>query len=344
MTLITKRKHVASRTTQVVPDGVKTGRTALLGAMVLPLCMTGCEAPLNLEGVEKELQKQVRRTDQFQGIAANDTTLVTIGSDGVVLTSAVAELHWKRQQLEGEPALVDIATCPDQSFVALSMDKKVWRSSDNGVSWQGSQLPTPEDVLDLTCAPDNSIWVVGSFSTVLHSKDQGQTWQENTLNEDAMLTGIQFLDSHTVIMTGEFGVVARSDDGGMNWNPPEYIPNDFYTQTAHFVSPTEGWVGGLSGQILYTQDGINWQQQSTPTESPIYGFHRIGERLFAFGDHSTVLEFTGADWAKVKSQSKPVYLRDALQLANGQLLFAGGAGSLFTLDVASADSTQISQK
>lgn len=355
MTSIIKTTYVDTRSALSQPNCVDKGTSAkatlvksskvVAIASLVPLFLTGCEAPLNLEGVNNELEKQVRRTDQFQGIAANNNSLVTIGADGVVLTSSITDLSWKRQQIDTKPALVDIAACPDQSFVVLSMDKKVWRSSDDGQSWQASQLPTPEDVLDLTCAPDNSIWVVGSFSTILSSKDQGKSWQETTMNEDAMLTGIQFLDDSTALVSGEFGLVSRSDDGGQNWNPPEYIPNDFYVQTAHFTSEQEGWVGGLSGQILYTQDGgLSWAKQLTPTESPIYGFYRVAERLFAFGDHSTVLEFNGNDWARVDSQDKPVYLRDAIQLKDGSLLFAGGAGSLFTLDIQSGQSSQISQK
>lgn len=328
-------------TNKLIALSVKPG---LLISM-LGVALTGCEAPLNLEGVEQEKAKSVRRTDQFQSIASNGHVIAAVGNDGLILTSPMTSIQWARQTVNDSTNFIDLSVCPDQSFVALSMDKQVWRSADNGATWHSSQLPTQEDVLDLTCAPDNSIWVVGSFSTISHSKDQGRTWQENTLNEDAMLTGIQFLDASTALVTGEFGVVSRSDDGGQSWNVPKYIPNDFYTQTAHFTSVDEGWVGGLSGQILYTQDGgDNWHKQLTPTESPIYGFYQTGTRLFAFGDHSTVLEYNGTDWARVQSQGKPVYLRDATLLESGELLFAGGSGSLFTLDIQSPDSTQISQK
>ena len=349
MTSIIKTTYVDNRETGEIVRGVTVKpekfKKAAIYAVALPIFLTGCEAPLNLEGVDKELEKQVRRTDQFQGIAVNDTALVAVGADGLVLTSPLNGLNWQRHEVSGAPAFVDVAVCPDQSFVALSMDQQVWSSRDNGQSWTASKLPTPEDVLDLTCAPDNSIWVVGSFSTVLNSADQGKTWSENTLNEDAMLTGIQFLDNSTVLVTGEFGLVARSDDGGQNWNVPEYIPNDFYTQSAHFPSVEQGWVAGLSGQIMYTEDGgMTWTQQVTPTESPLYGFYQAGDRLFAYGDHATVLEYTGSDWKRIPNPKMPVYIRDAVQLKSGELLMAGGFGSLYTLDIASGDSVQVSQK
>ncbi|MEH6811206.1 MAG: YCF48-related protein [Motiliproteus sp.] len=345
MTSISKTKHVDPCSEQCLPNRAlssiqPTGSSlkVLLAATVAPLLMTGCEAPLNLEGVTQELQKQVRRTDQFQAIASNGATLVAVGDDGLVMTSPENKLAWTRQQISEQPPLVDVASCPDNSFVALSMDKKVWRSDDNGSSWQASDLPTQEDVMALTCAPDSSIWVVGSFSTILSSNDQGQNWNENTLGEDAFLTSIVFLDAHTAILTGEFGVVSRSDDGGQSWNEPEYIPNDFYIQGAHFNSVDVGWVAGLSGQILFTEDaGMNWTQQQTPTESPIYGFYRIDGELFAYGDHGTVLKLDGISWHKVAVEGgKPVYLRDAQRLNDGSLLLAGGSGSLLSLDLTSS--------
>ena len=345
MTSIIKTTYVDSQDgSQEVATSVATGKKTAICAVVLPILLSGCEAPLNLEGVNNELEKEIRRTDLFQGIAVNKTAMVVVGADGLVLTSPAGAPQWTRNQIAEKPALVDLAVCPDQSFVALSMEKQVWYSSDNGSSWTASKLPTPEDVLDLTCAPDNSVWVVGSFSTVLNSTDQGQTWSENTLNEDAMLTGIQFLDASTAMISGEFGLVARSDDGGQNWNTPEYLPNEFYTQSAYFTSATQGWVAGLSGQILYTEDGVSWAQQETPTESPLYGFYQAGERLFAFGDHATVLEYTGIDWKRVPNPQIPVYIRDAVQLDSGELLMAGGYGSLYTLDITSSSNTQISQK
>jgi len=334
-----------------------TSKNLLL--IIFCLFLLGCEASLNIEKINQELEKQVRRTDQFQGLSRNDSHLIAVGADGsngLILQSALTstnkaktpmlesnsvanEIIWTRKIIAKQSTLIDVVACPDQSFIALATDKKIWRSSDNGSNWQAFDIPTQEDILALTCAPDNSIWVVGSFSTIMHSKDHGQSWNSNSLNEDAMLTSIHFLDEKTAMVVGEFGVFSRSDDAGLNWNPPEYIPNDFYVQNAHFNSVDEIWVGGLSGQILYTKNGgQNWTQQNTPTDSPIYGFSQTSDRLFAFGDHSTLLELKGEQWIAVNKKGKPVYLRDVLLLANGQLLLAGGSGSLYTQAIQTAKS------
>jgi len=325
---------VQTKKNKTLAIGKKAKKLAVLFS---PLLLIGCEASLNIEKINQELDKQVRRTDQFQSLATNNQQLVAVGADGadaLVLTSSLKNIKWTRKIIARKSTLIEVVTCPDQSFVALATDKNVWRSSDHGINWQSTELPTQEDILALTCGPDNGIWVVGSFSTIMHSKDQGKTWNSNTLNEDAMLTHIRFIDDKTALVVGEFGVFSRSNDGGISWNLPEYIPNDFYVQNAHFNSIDEGWVAGLSGQILYTKDGgKKWKQQVTPTESPIYGFYKTVDSIFAFGDHSTLLELDGDEWKRSQSQSKPVYLRDALLINDKQLLLAGGSGSLYQQEI-----------
>jgi len=307
---------------------------AALFAGFTTLLLTGCEAPLNLQAVEQERAKPVQRTDQLQSLASTSTTLIAVGGNGLVLRSdKSAQPDWQRQQLAGEPALVEVVSCPDNSFAALAMDRSLWRSSDAGVSWQRSALPTQENVLSLTCAPDNSLWVTGSFSTILSSHDQGQSWQETSLNEDAMLTSIQFLDADNALVTGEFGMVARTADGGNSWQLAEPIPNDFYPQGSYFKDADHGWVAGLNGAVLYTEDGgRSWQRQATGTESPLYSFQPVGDALYLLGDHGTVLKLAGERWQRLTTPTIPVYLRAAASVGEQQLLVAGGWGALFTIN------------
>jgi len=346
MTSITKIKSVVSRLyeTECSPiffkcSGFQRRGKNIKAALLLglfSLLLTGCEAPLNLEGVEQELSKSVRRTDQLQSIAANDQTLIAVGGNGLVLRSKkTAQPSWQRIELDGQPPLIEVVSCPDNSFAALGIDRSLWLSRDNGLNWQSQALPTPETVLSLNCAPDNSLWVTGSFSTILSSRDGGQSWSETSLNEDAMLTGIQFFDAQNAIVAGEFGMLARTEDGGESWQLADPIPNDFYPQGSYFNDAEHGWVAGLSGAVLYTEDGgRSWQQQTTGTESPLYSFKAVGEQLFLLGDHGTVLKQHNGSWSRLDTPKIPVYLRDAEALPDNQLLVAGGWGALFTVSTA----------
>ena len=316
------------------PQYSRVKPAALLAAITLPLIITGCEAPLNLEGVEQELTKPVRRTDQMQALAVVEDSVIVVGSDGLVLTSKAGELDWQRQQLSGKPNFVAIDTCPDNSVIALSMEHQLWISDDQGQNWRTSDIPTYESLITVTCGPDNSYWATGSFSTLMSSHDQGANWNELSLNEDASIGSLQFFDTDNLIATGEFGLVARSEDAGQNWTVQDPIPNDFFPMGTHFSDPDTGWVAGLGGTILATTDGgQNWHKQSTPTESPIYNFYANDTRLFAFGDHGTVLEQQGDSWVKLDAPKIPVYLRDGKQIDDKRLLVSGGWGALFTVDI-----------
>lgn len=306
---------------------------AALSLLALPWVLMGCEARLNLEGVEKELQKSVRRTDQLQALTSNETVVAAVGSDGLILTSPVAKLRWTRTELAEKPNFVDIASCPDHSMIALSMERQIWISKDDGQNWINSDLPTQEDVLSLTCAPDGNYWVVGSYSTILRSLDGGQSWDENSLDEDAMLTEIQFLDAHHALVTGEFGLIFKTEDGGESWRSAGTIPDEFYPIGSFFADQDKGWVAGLNGSILHTVDGgASWQHQQTGTEFPLYGFYANEAQLYAFGDHSTVLELDGQRWVALDTPKFPGYVRAGVSTADDLLLVAGGRGNLFTLD------------
>lgn len=304
-------------------------------AIALIALMTGCEAQLNLGGINEVLLSPVRRADQFQAVAANDTTVLAVGNDGLVVSSSKRNIKWNRQQIEGNPSFIDIARCPDQSFALLSTDGRVWLSNDNGSSWTVSNTDTSESVLSLVCSPDNGLWITASFSTIISSDDKGENWKKYSLNEDSQLTSLQFLSASDVIVAGEFGLIAKSHDKGLTWVRAPSIPNDFYPQDIFFLDSNRGWVAGLGGQILYTDDGGGkWQQQKTSTQSPLYSFSRLGNNLLVLGDHGHVLKLEPSKgWEAVGVAKRPVYLRGGVAINDNHMLIAGGWGSLFSLDI-----------
>ena len=129
----------------------------LISAQVLILAgLAGCEAQLNLDGVEQQLTKSTLRTDQYQEMAENQGVITLVGSQGLVLRSSDQGQTWERQIIEGKPNFIGLAACPDNSLIALSFDKQIWNSPDNGQSWSSKPIPTREDVMDVNCAPDGS--------------------------------------------------------------------------------------------------------------------------------------------------------------------------------------------
>lgn len=330
------RLKTQSRTVQ--PDKARSGRApaspfrlAIISGLIL---LAGCEAPLDLSGVEQQLKEPVRRTDQILAVATAPGLEVAVGSDGLVLRREGSDTPWQRQILDTRPNLIDVELCPDGSLIALSFERQLWRSDDQAANWQAVDLPTPENLLDLACAPDGSYWAVGSFSTLMSSRDGGASWNENTLGEDAMLSTIQFLDDGSAYVTGEFGILARSDDAGQHWEVLPPIPEDFYPQAARFTSREQGWVAGLDGKVLRTDDaGLTWQTEPTPVVAPLYGLLQSGEALIALGENGTLIRRQQGQWQRLDGPSLPVWLRGAAWQENGHLLIAGGAGTLMSLDI-----------
>lgn len=309
--------------------------------LALPVALTGCEAALDLAGVEQQGQQASQRTDFYQAMAVNPRVTLLAGNDGVLLASADRGSNWQRRQIASGASIIDLDACGDGSFIALGFDNRVWHSTDDGLSWQVVELPSQEQMMTAACAPDGRWWVAGSYSTLLSSSDRGASWDENSLGEDATLTTLQFLDAQQAVLSGEFGLVFTSHDGGQSWQAAGTLPDEFYPHASHFTSLEEGWVGGLNGFIYHTVDGgQTWQRQETPSSAPIFNFSANRDGLFAIGDHSSVLRLAGERWEALSTPNAPVYLRAASSSNDHRLTVAGGRGLLLNLDTRPALAAQ----
>ena len=150
------------------------------------------------------------------------------------------------------------------------------------------------------------------------------------------LTEVSFVDENNGFAVGEFGTVLRSSDGGANWDRLNDIPNEFYPMAAAFRDLQHGWVGGLDGVIWHTADGgQTWKRELSISKSPIYRIVAAKNgRTFAVGGAATLIEY-GADGWQAYEGAPPVlaYLRALDVLDNGDLLIAGGGGTLAKVSV-----------
>ncbi|WP_022959279.1 WD40/YVTN/BNR-like repeat-containing protein [Spongiibacter tropicus] len=292
------------------------------------LLITGCEAPLELEAVHEQASQPLQRTDFYQAMADNGELTLLAGNNGTLLSSRDGGNSWQRQALNTSESFIDLASCPDNSFIALSFDNHLWHG--DGQTWQSHELPSGEQMMTVACA-DNGWWVAGSFSTLQHSGDQGASWQESSLDEDAIITNLQFLDAQNAVATAEYGMVITSRNGGESWAVSGYLPDEFYPHASHFTSASEGWVGGLNGFIYHTADGgESWQRQHTDTQAPIFNFIDSPRGLLALGDNATVLALSNTRWSSLNTPSIPLYLRAATTQGD-TLIAAGGRGLLLRI-------------
>jgi photosystem II stability/assembly factor-like uncharacterized protein len=298
-----------------------------IGIAALGPLLLACQGAFDDRAVNLEKKKTVLRTDQFQGVASNGRVAVAVG--GVVaVVSDLTSQQQSRRTLEGTVALIDVAACPDGSFVALDFYRKVWRADPMATEWQARPLAGNARPLGLTCDRANRYWVVGSNSSVASSADQGRSWQQQGGAEDAMLNTIQFVDDKAGFITGEFGTVLATVDGGASWSRQARIAEDFYPYAAHFSSPEVGVVAGLTGTMLQTTDGgKSWQKLSNASGLPQYGLARQGQQLYSVGAGGSLLQLENTEWKPVDyGKAAPGYVRGIAAIGGDRLLIAGGAG------------------
>lgn len=299
---------------------------------LLPV-LAGCQAPLDLSAVGAEQDRAQHRFDEFQAAAFHTTTAVVVGGMGVVLISHDSGRSWQREQIDAQPALIDVTVCPDGVFHALDIHRAVWTRQAG--QWVAQALPSEETPQAITCAPDGRLWVSASFSTVLLSADGAKSWQSRSFDEDLMLTTVQFTDAQSGVMTGEFGTVMVTDDAGASWRRAEALPNELYPQAAWFSDRLHGWVVGLNGQVFHTDDGAaSWRPQDLGSRESLYGVAPFGAGVVMVGDHDAV--FTGDAATLAAFEHAPFsrsYLRAAVALDDKRILVAGGAGTLAVLEI-----------
>ena len=304
-----------------------------LAWIALSLAVMGCEAPLNLSGVDQERGRLLHRYDQFQGAADNGGVLAVVGAGGTVLTSSNKGLDWQRQQLDCSPYLISVTACPDGTVGALVPLHGLWVSSDGAANWQKQQIESPEGPLALTCDPQNRFWVVGGVTTLWMSADGGATWPEDSLGADAQLTTVQFVDQDAGFITGEFGTVLVTRNAGVSWERANDLPDEFYPQASLFLDRDQGWVVGLNGRTFHTTDsGNSWVSRNLDSDVSLFGLAAQGNRLFAVGDHGTIWILNGNQWAQY-AHGKPAasFLKVIQPVEDGVLLVAGGGGALFRI-------------
>lgn len=310
--------------------------TRLIVGVCILLASAGCEAPLNLDGVNSTLQQPIRRSDRYQAAADNGTNIVLVGNQGLVLRSPDRGDSWQRQQLPDWPSLIDVTACGNGLFAALATEGQVWVSGDNGERWSAHSINSEEAPQAITCDITNGLWVVGSFASIFTSKDGGESWAVTSLDEDVILTNIQFLDETTAFITGEFGTVLKTRDGGESWEPLPPLPEDFYPHAMYFRDADSGWVTGLSGEILHTTDGGNgWHRQPTTTLAPLFAIQPLGSDILAVGGEGVILKLDGQQWQRVNYGGRVrVYLRATLAIGDDTLLTAGKDGTVLLVPAA----------
>lgn len=300
-----------------------------MGLAAAGLFLSACTQAPDMSGIAAERERSVRRYDISQAIASNGPVVVVGTQSGVALVSADKGATWTRHTL-GQTSLVDIAVCPDKTFVAIDHYRKVWSADAEGRNWESIKLELPRTPLAVACSPQGGWWVAGTNAVIAGSLDHGKTWQTTDLGEDTQITTIQFIDDKHAVALGEFGITVTSDDGGTSWKKGPKIPGDFYPYAALFRDAREGWVSGIAGQMMHTGDGgQTWQKQVNATQASLNRLFMHEGVPFAVGNGGVVARLEGDSWRNLPYPDPlPMFLGGGASLPGQAAIVIGGPGGL----------------
>lgn len=301
-------------------------RPAALGLATL---VAACTPKPDMSGIKAEAERTVRRYDINQALASNGKVIVSATQNGAVLVSADVGKTWTRQAL-GQVSIIDLATCPDGSFVGIDFYHQIWSADAAGQGWKAAEIKDIRTPLAVTCDPKGRWWVTGPGARIAVTADKGANWTLTDLGKDAQFTTVQFVSEQTGFVLGEFGMVLSSHDAGATWQTMGRTAEEFYPYSAWFKNEQEGWVSGVAGKILHTADGgKTWTRQTNAAGAPLYRLFGHQGTVYGSGAGGVVARLEGTEWrAMPYPDALPVFLGAAAALPDQSAVALGGPGGL----------------
>ena len=179
---------------------------------------------------------------------------------------------------------------------------QTWESQTENVKW----LAEGENKYILWCikfTDPRTGWVVGGSAdgkkgVLLKTTDGGNTWTEMELPAEAQGTVLRSITLHSDPSAGEAawivglgGLVLYSDDGGNTWvKQDSTVTKDLYSVASigYYKQGWKVWAVGQDGTIIYTSDGITWEEQKSGIPTTLL-------RVFFANTSQTERQFRG--WA-----------------------------------------------
>ena len=149
--------------------------------------------------------------------------------------------------------------------------------SQTGWTWQ-NPLPQGNPLYGISFLMNHG-WAVGPHGTAIHTTDGGLTWQRIDLGTTENLNAVYMHDDLMAWIVGDNGLILFVMEH-VSTNTFE-ITKQISNTTVNLRTVTSDinncpWVGGDDGTVLRTNDfGQTWEEQYTPFDYDIYGFHNI---------------------------------------------------------------------
>jgi len=202
---------------------------------------------------------------------------LAVGEHGHILRTTDSGRSWRQVPAPTRRMLMGVCLVDNRVAWAVGHQSVILKSGDGGETWAKANAENDPEAdgleaayLDILFLDDKTGFIVGSYGKLLHTRDGGESWTVAKQEDDPHFSHITPAPDGGLWLCGEYGTVWRSPDRGANWQP-RMTP---YDGTFFGVIPLArggAVVFGLRGNIFRSENGTEWEQVESPTNSLLHG-------------------------------------------------------------------------
>ncbi len=253
----------------------------------------------------------VTRASCLYSIVYGKGIFVTVGSDGLILTSTDRN-NWTTRNISSLSNInavvygVDqfVAVC-DSGIIMTSQEAKYWTTINSGINIEPTSITFGNDIFV----------AVGESGSIMTSPD-GTAWSARTSGTANRLNSITF-NNNRFIAAGDAGTIITSSDG-TTWTARISGTTNRLNSITHGNNRYAA-VGDL-GTIITSPDGGTWTARNSGTEDPLLSIAYGNDQFIALGQRflRIIFLFDGMNF-KVSSQEK-LYGGHSIAYGNGHFV------------------------
>ena len=259
------------------------------------ICSAGCKGGLDTSAKPPPRLYKITAKD-LHGVDTSGTEHIWLaGARGSIYHSPDGGKSWQPQVSGTKDLLTSVEFIDEKTGWITGIYGTILSTKDGGQTWTQQNTGTEHHLFKASFLNENTGWAVGFMGTIIHTADGGTTWKAQRKNVDANFNGVHFVDAEYGWVVGEFGTILHTRDGGNTWQqqkPYTLFKNEddpwadviLALYGVQFIDREKGWVVGMEGVLLTTEDGgETWQDLGKITDYAYYSIAVDESRAWAVG-------------------------------------------------------------
>ncbi len=303
------------------------------------------EAGQNIESgsTEKGIKRiHINTTDLLGSLTVlNDGTLLAGTDKGYFWHSDIKAEQWVKDSSSGiTTGISDIHFITISKGYAVSPGGHILTTNDASKTWEKIPYESKNVPIALHVLTPTKLFVGTANGKILMSEDAGVNWKAVYENSDHFFRDIHFINATTGYAAGGggnanngYGILLMTKDGGQTWAKVNINLRSTLNTITQIPTKETIVVAGYDGHMLYSENGINWRQQTHPQ---VRAFRKIlfttALRGYVVGDNGLLMTTTdaGQNW---KTLNTGVYgSLHTMVIKEKTMIMAGENGILLQLN------------